>query len=94
MVPELVARTPAYPIFGARSGLLLDPEDVRIGRKTELDSLRKHRVVEEVPNSQEGLDRGQQEVPSAGAASWQSSSQPVPVMTVTQSTHLHCWSSG
>ena len=43
--PELVARTPCYPILGARSGLLLDPENTRIGR---------HRVVEEVPSGQEG----------------------------------------
>ena len=31
----------------------LDPEHVRIGRQTELDSPRTHRVIEEVPNGLE-----------------------------------------
>ena len=33
VAPERVARTPSTLIFGARSGLLLDPEHVRIGRQ-------------------------------------------------------------
>ena len=53
VAPELVARTLSTPIFGARSGLLLDPEHVRIGRQTEPDSLHRHRVIEEVPNGHE-----------------------------------------
>ena len=33
--------------------LLLNPEHVKIGRQAELNSLRRHRVVEDVPNGQE-----------------------------------------
>ena len=39
---ELVARTPSTLILGARSGLLLYPEHVRIGGQTDLDSPRWH----------------------------------------------------
>ena len=74
LAPELVARTPSHPIFGARSGLLVDPEHVRIGRQTSLGSLRKRRVIiKEVPNIHF----------SAGALSWHRS-QPIALDDVTQ----------
>ena len=33
--------------------LFLDPEHLRIGRQAELNRLRRHRVVEDVPKGQE-----------------------------------------
>ena len=96
---QLVARTRSTPIFGARSGLLLATEHVRIGRQTELDSRRRHRVIEEVPNGPEGthvqggwtedykkcpLCRSRFVAKQLASSAWDD---------VTQSSP-HCWSSG
>jgi hypothetical protein len=49
-VPTLVAEVPTKVVYGTRSGEVLPPEHVQKGRQRELDSLMRHRVVEEVPN--------------------------------------------
>lgn len=53
-VPTLIAQTPTKDVYGTRSGELLQPEQVQKGRQRELDSLMRHRVVEEVPNGGDG----------------------------------------
>ena len=50
---ELVARTPTTLMLGVRSGLL-DLDHVRIERQTEFDTLRRPRVIEEVPKRPRG----------------------------------------
>ena len=80
-------------------GSCRSPEHVRIGRQTELDSLRRHRVIEGVANSQKGTDvqGGCTEdcklFPLCTNHFVESNSQPVTVMTSLRA-HLHCWSSG
>lgn len=37
---------PVKPVYGTRSGPLLDPEAIRAGRQKEMDSIARHDVVE------------------------------------------------
>ena len=53
--PPTVAPEQDVEIATTRSQgmLLLNPQHVRIGRQAEMNSLRRHRVVEDVSNGQE-----------------------------------------
>ena len=52
--PDLEARFPTEPVYGTRSGEVLDADGVRAGRQKELDSIARHHVIEVVPNGREG----------------------------------------